>query len=170
MARSNSIPLLAGCLMVAAVLCLVQADDCTVKTYKFTVFQQMNEPEEIEVFSKGMIYQNAATKTSDPKSDLYATFSGLYFTFGHSRTTNILQDISSILFVDLEEEGGTFGSDARLHLRSQWYTTRKDVDLKVQTAAIVGGSKGLAGAYGAVTFTLVENNVYRCEGVFSMCK
>ncbi|BBN06819.1 protein MpDIR48 [Marchantia polymorpha subsp. ruderalis] len=170
MARSNSIPLLAGCLMVAAMFCLVQAgSECTVKTYKFTVFQQMNEPAEIEVFPKGMIYQNAATKTEVASSDLYATFSGLYFTFGKSRTTNILQDVSNILFVDLEEEGGTFGNDARLYTRSQWYTSRKDQDLRSQTAAIVGGSKGLAGAYGTIEFTLVKGNVYRCDGVFSLC-
>ncbi|KAG6548887.1 hypothetical protein Mapa_009650 [Marchantia paleacea] len=165
MARATTMLLV---LVSCAVFATAVYAECTnTKVYTFEFFEHLTNDklafspssQQNGLTGNGYIYDNPCRKTYDPNSELYGFTGGLFVYF----TATQVEEISTIYFNDIGEKGGTF-ADAEIHLRGVWNLGADGKDLPVQELSIVGGTQGLAGAYGTVHYTQVAEDVFLVQG------
>ncbi|BBN06820.1 protein MpDIR47 [Marchantia polymorpha subsp. ruderalis] len=168
MARANMLLLVAGCVMLAAV-CIEAAN------FEFQFVEQIAPGNEIRSFgpkdsnedgekANGYVYSNVATEKVNANSAVYGQVGGL--TFYTSNTES--EEVFSIKFADIGAKGGRF-ADAELHCRGVWTYSDDGKDHSEQELAIVGGSYGLANAYGTLKYTRSgDSNAWTVKGSFQI--
>ncbi|KAG6548889.1 hypothetical protein Mapa_009652 [Marchantia paleacea] len=168
MARANMLLLVAGCVMLAAVC--IEA-----KIYNFQIVEQFTPGNEIKSFGpkdsnddsekgNGYVYNNVGTESADANSAVYAQVGGLTFYTSNKES----EEVFSIKFVDIGEKGGSF-ANAELHCRGVWTYTDDGKDVSEQEIAIIGGSYGLANAYGTLKYSRQgDSNAWLVKGAFQI--
>ncbi|BBN06826.1 protein MpDIR64 [Marchantia polymorpha subsp. ruderalis] len=164
MARSiNMLLMLVGCVILATA---VLAEDSVSKKIEMQFFE--HDGRDVLVFEcmdkelcpavestmntgQGHIYNNKVTATYDPESEQMGTVSGLYFATYPKKVT----EVSSVKV-----------GDTSLILRGRWSLDTQGNDLPQQELAIVGGTKGYAGAYGTLKYTKVGSKTWLVQALF----
>lgn len=165
MARATTMLLvLVSCAVFATA---VYADCSGTRVMSFQFFEQFEKDklafspssQQNGLTGNGYVYDNPCTKTYDPKSEIYGFTGGMFFYY----TAKQVGEISTIYFNDIGEKGGTF-AEAEIHLRGVWNLDAEGKDLPVQELSIVGGTKGLSGAYGSIHYTQVGESTWLVQG------